>query len=59
MIKNCYKYGFILRFPKNKEYITGYQFEPWHYRYVGKNIASSLNKHKITLEEYYTKKLEN
>ena len=52
MIKNCYKYGFILRFPKDKEYITGYQFEPWHYRYVGKNIASSLYKHKITLEEY-------
>ena len=58
MIKNCYKYGFILRFPKSKEYITGYQFEPWHYRYVGKNIATNINKHKITLEEYI-QKLEN
>ena len=36
MIENAYKYGFILRFPKDKEKQTGYQYEPWHYRYVGK-----------------------
>ncbi len=58
MIKNCYKYGFILRFPKGKEYITGYQEEPWHYRYVGIPTAKYITKNNITLEEYYTKKLE-
>ena len=58
---NCYKYGFIVRYPKGKEYITGYQFEPWHYRYVGIDLATYLFKNNITLEEYYqsnSKKLE-
>ena len=58
MIKNCYKYGFILRFPKGKEYITGYLYEPWHYRYVGTSTATYITKNKLTLEEYYTEKLE-
>lgn len=51
---NCYKYGFIIRYPKGKESITGYIFEPWHIRYVGKTIAQSLynNGNWITLEEY-------
>lgn len=50
---NCYKYGFIIRYPKGKESITGYIFEPWHIRYVG-DIAKSLynNGDWITLEEY-------
>ena len=53
--KNAYKYGFILRYPKKKEGITGYKYEPWHYRYVGIALAKELyNKGKwITLEEYF------
>lgn len=52
MQENAYKYGFILRFPKDKENETGYEFESWHYRYVGKEIATYIHKHNITLEEY-------
>lgn len=59
MQENAYKYGFILRFPKDKVSITGYQYESWHYRYVGKTIAKYIYKHKLTLEEYYVKKVEN
>lgn len=51
--KNCHKYGFIIRYPKNKTKITGYSYEPWHIRYVGKNLAKYLKKNKMTLEEYY------
>ena len=53
MQENAYKYGFILRFSKKNEAITGYRSEPWHYRYVGKDIAEYIYTHKITLEEYY------
>ncbi len=51
---NAYKYGFILRYPKNKEEITGYKYESWHLRYVGKDLAKILynNGNWITLEEY-------
>ena len=56
MQENAYKYGFILRFPKDKENITGYQYESWHYRYVGKEIAKYLFKNTMTLEEYIAKK---
>ena len=52
MQDNAYKYGFILRFPKEKENETGYQYESWHYRYVGKEIAKIIHKDNITLEEY-------
>ncbi len=52
MIKNCYKYGFILRYPKGKENITGFKYEPWHYRYVGKKASKYIYKHNLTLEEY-------
>ena len=51
--ENAYKYGFILRYPENKEYITGYINEPWHYRYVGYDIAKYINDKNITYEEYY------
>ena len=53
--KNCYKYGFIIRYVKNKEDITGYIYEPWHIRYVGKDLAKKLynNGDWITLEEYF------
>ena len=50
---NAYKYGFILRYPKDKEYITGYIFEPWHIRYVGYDIAKYIYENNITYEEYY------
>lgn len=51
--KNAYKYGYILRYPRGKEQITGYQYEPWHIRYVGKDLASELNKSEQTLEEFF------
>ena len=46
------KYGFILRYPKGKESITGYNYEPWHYRYVGVDIATDIYNKGVTLEEY-------
>lgn len=51
--KNAHRFGFILRYPKGKEYITGYIYEPWHYRYVGKETAKYIYEHNITYEEYY------
>ena len=48
-----YLYGFIIRYPKDKENITGYSYEPWHLRYVGTNLAKYLKKNNLTLEEYY------
>ena len=53
MMDNAYKYGFILRYPKGKEDITGFQYESWHYRYVGCEIAKYIHHHNITFDEYY------
>lgn len=54
--KNSHKYGFIMRYPKGTEKITGYDFEPWHFRYVGSAIAKDMKSKKVkTLEQYYTK----
>ena len=50
--KNCYKYGFIIRYPKGKEKITGYKYEPWHIRYLGKENAKKVYESGLTLEEY-------
>lgn len=50
--KNCYKYGFIIRYPKGKEEITGYKYEPWHVRYLGKELAEKVYNTGKTLEEY-------
>lgn len=50
--KNCYKYGFILRYPVDKTEITGIMYEPWHYRYVGVEDATKIMKTGVTLEEY-------
>ena len=52
---NCYRYGLILRYPKGKEEITGYQYESWHLRYVGKELAQKLynNGNWMTLEEHF------
>ena len=51
---NAYKYGFIQRYPEGKEYITGFIFESWHYRYVGYDIAKYIYENNITYEEYYS-----
>lgn len=55
MKENAYKYGFILRYPKGKEKITGFKYEPWHYRYVGLDTAKTIHDENLTLEEYYDK----
>lgn len=59
MQENAHKYGFILRFPKDKTDLTGYVYESWHYRYVGVKIASYIKKHNLCYEEYYVKKIES
>lgn len=51
--ENSYKYGFILRYPKGKEDITGYDYESWHYRYVGEQAAKIIHDEDLTFEEYY------
>lgn len=50
--ENCWKYGFILRYPPEKASVTGIIYEPWHYRYVGKEAAKEITEQGITLEEY-------
>lgn len=52
MKEHCAEYGFILRYPLGKEYITGIQYEPWHFRYVGKEAAANIMERGITLEEF-------
>ncbi|WP_295209437.1 D-alanyl-D-alanine carboxypeptidase family protein [Ruminococcus sp.] len=49
---NAAKYGFILRYPRMKEHITGIDFEPWHYRYVGTEAAELITKSGVCLEEF-------
>jgi len=56
LFANAYKFGFILRYPKGKEDITGYNFEPWHFRYVGLELAKEITENNLTLEEYHQKK---
>lgn len=55
LYNNAYKYGFILRYPKDKEAITKISYEPWHYRYVGVDHAAYIFEHKICFEEYLDK----
>ena len=49
---NCHNYGFIIRYPKGKESVTGYMYEPWHIRYLGTSTASAVHNSGLTLEEY-------
>lgn len=49
---HSFEYGFVLRYPKGKEYITGIEYEPWHFRYVGKDAAEKITEEGITLEEF-------
>ena len=51
--KNCYKYGFIIRYPKGKESSTGYMYEPWHVRYIGVDLATKVTQSGLSLEEYF------
>lgn len=53
LAENAYKYGFILRYPLGKQEITGTSYEPWHYRYVGEDIAREIYEREICLEEYF------
>ncbi|SFC33300.1 LD-carboxypeptidase LdcB, LAS superfamily [Alkalibacterium subtropicum] len=52
LAENAHEYGFILRYPKDKEHITGYQFEPWQYRFVGREDAQAIHDSGLTLDEY-------
>jgi D-alanyl-D-alanine carboxypeptidase len=53
LAENAHRFGFILRYPKGKEGITHYEYEPWHFRYVGVQAATTIYKHNWTLEEYF------
>ena len=52
LAENCYRFGFVLRFPAEKEDITGIQFESWHFRYVGRTAATEMHELGMCLEEY-------
>lgn len=54
LVTHAHTYGFILRYPKNKESITGYQYEPWHFRYVGRELAGALHQSGLTMEEAWS-----
>lgn len=56
--ENAHKYGFILRYPSGKEEITGYNFEPWHYRYVGIELATAIYESQLTLDQAWLYLLE-
>ena len=53
MRENCHKYGFILRYPEKQSKLLGYSYEPWHLRYVGKDVATQIHDEGITFDEYY------
>ena len=57
LAENCAEYGFVLRYPKGKEYITSIEFEPWHFRYVGKEAAGIMMEEGLCLEEFWEKYL--
>ncbi len=58
MQQHAHEYGFILRYPKGKEQITGYDYESWHYRYVGEQIAKEIYELDLTFDEYYVRYLD-
>ena len=53
LAENAAEYGFIIRYPKGKEAITGYVYEPWHFRYIGRELAIDITRKGLSLEEYY------
>ena len=56
MAENGWRYGWIVRYPQGKEELTGYIYEPWHYRYVGTALAAELHEQDLCLEEYYAQR---
>lgn len=52
LLENSYKYGFVLRYPEEKKNLTGIVYEPWHFRYVGVDVATYMKEHDICFEEY-------
>ena len=58
LLNNSYKYGFILRYPKDKEYLTGYAYESWHFRYLGIDLATKVYESGLTYDEYYAYYIE-
>ena len=58
LAENAYKYGFVLRYPPEKQKITGTSYEPWHYRYVGEEAAKEIYERGICLEEYFKQMIE-
>lgn len=59
LTNHAHEYGFILRYPKDKENLTGYNYESWHYRYVGVEVATKVKEENITYDEYYAYYLDN
>jgi D-alanyl-D-alanine carboxypeptidase len=57
LAKNSYRFGFILRYPKGKEHITGYDYEPWHFRFLGHELARDVYHSNLTYDEYYIRYL--
>lgn len=57
--EHAHEYGFILRYPENKEYLTGYEYESWHYRYLGVDLATKVYESGLTYDEYYAYYLED
>lgn len=53
LANNAHTFGFVLRYPQNKENMTGYMYEPWHFRYVGSEMATKIKKSGLTMEEYF------
>jgi D-alanyl-D-alanine carboxypeptidase len=58
MAANAWKYGFIMSYPKGKTAVTCYMYEPWHYRYVGRDVAAKVRASKLTLREYLWRQQE-
>lgn len=56
--ENAHKYGFIIRYPEDKEHITGYSYEPWHLRYLGEELAAAVYESGLTYDEYHVRFLQ-
>jgi D-alanyl-D-alanine carboxypeptidase len=59
LVENSYKYGYIVRYPQGKEVITGYDYEPWHFRYLGSDLAQSVYVSGLSYDEFYINILIN
>src|SRR5574344_13598 len=59
LIEHAHEYGFILRYPEGKEYLTGYEYESWHFRYLGIDLATKVYESGLTYDEYYAYYLED